>query len=265
MMFKRILVIFFLFIIILTPLPTIAQSETECDTKALSETLAAYSKDISTATYDEIKTIADEMDALLAAYVDDCSPSEGTASTGEVLFTIKATGNINIRSCGETSCDVVSTATDGQVFSVVGEAGDWYEVDLGNSETGFIASWLTTPGPDEVIDVLEGYVDLDINCVIQGVASRSTSGGLDFAISGKARGSVLVDIFRPNTNNPEPVWQQFDKAFIDTNEPYIHQVYRSSFWPVGTYQLSVDRDNTKKNYAFDITQSGELTIHVICE
>jgi hypothetical protein len=249
-------------------LPASAQSEIDCDPAALSDALIAYAEDIANASDDEIVDIASEVDTLLANYLEACPANEDEpriTSPTDALFTIQATGNVNVRSCNETTCDILTTTTTGQVFSVVGEDGDWYEIDLGDGQTGFIASWLTTRGPDEIIDIYEGYLDLDLACIVQANVSRSTSNGLDFAISGEALNEVTADIYRPNASSAEPVWRQFDKTFIDTGDPYIHQVYSSSYWPTGSYQLHLERNGEQRIYGFDLTQTGETTIYVLCE
>ncbi|MEQ8673616.1 MAG: SH3 domain-containing protein [Aggregatilineales bacterium] len=251
--------------------PALGQTNSDCDSETLGTALSDIAEEISSASYAEISDLAEEINLTVSAYLENCDDSQvaenstSTANSGEVLFTIQASGNVNVRSCGETTCGIVTTTADGQIFSVVGQDDDWYEIDLGDGETGFIASWLTTPGPDQFIDIYEGHVDLDIECLVQGVISRSSSNSLDFAITGEGRSEIVVDIYRANATNPEPVWRQFDKTFIDTGDPYVHQVYRSSYWPIGTYQLHLERNGEQRIYAFEITETGETTIFVLCE
>ena len=48
----------------------------------------------------------------------------------------------NIRSCASTSCGIVTTAQHGEALSVVDDSGDWYELQLDDGETGYIAGFL---------------------------------------------------------------------------------------------------------------------------
>ncbi|MAU12201.1 MAG: hypothetical protein CL607_20435 [Anaerolineaceae bacterium] len=257
--------IILLLILTLWAIPLQAQTDADtCESEFLGDTLHEYANEIADATYEQILTLTDEINTLIDNYITTCSGSVDNNET-EDTFNIKTTGRVNIRSCSDASCDLVMTSSAGQVFAVVGEDGDWYEIEIGNGETAFIASWLTEPGPDELINIYEGYVDDAMTCGTQATVGRSTSSGIDIAIAGSGRNEVIVDIYRPNTNNPETVWRQYDKTFVDTGDPYIHQVYRSSYWPLGTYQISLERGGIQRLLAFNLQETGETTIYVFCE
>ncbi len=77
---------------------------------------------------------------------------------------------------------------------------------------------------------------------------------------------MWVDVYRPNESSPVEVFAQYDKTFIDTEEPYIHQAYYwGTWWPTGTYQLELTLGDTSSMIAFDITQSGDHTLYVECD
>ena len=147
--------------------PATAQTTPECDREGISLQLADYAEQIVNATDTEIDSMRQEIDILLADYLAGCAeatetPAETTETpteTSTVLFTVVPTGNVNIRSCSATTCDIVETSTNGQVYNVIAEEDDWYEIELESGDTGFIASWLVTRGPDEVVDIYEGYFD----------------------------------------------------------------------------------------------------------
>ena len=259
------LALLFFFSILVGTGTVLAQSSGSCDTAALANNLTSYATRISSATYDEVVVIADEVNTLLAEYTNSCAVTDHAGAPATELFTVQATGNVNIRSCGETTCGVVSVATQGKVYSVIGESGDWYEIQLDDGQTGYIASWLTVRGPDAVIDIYTGYADAGLTCSVKAVVQRSTSHDVHFAISGAAMYDVTVDILRPNSTNPEPVWHQYSKTFIDTGEAYTDQVYRSSYWPAGNYQLSLSRGGETRVYAFELTGTGATIIYVFCE
>lgn len=258
-------VVFFLLLMPFSNGTILAQSAGNCDTTALATSLESYADVVSSASYDEVKTAADEINALLAAYVDSCEETPRSAGAADELFTVQATGDINIRSCAETTCSVISAARSGQVYSVVGQSGDWYEIQLEDGDTGYVASWLTVRGPDAVFDIYEGYFDISLNCSVLATVNRSTTSSVRFAITGDSMNDVTIDIFRPSTTNAEPVWRQFVKSFIDTGETYLDQVYRSSYWPSGSYQLSLAKDDEIRRYGVELTEPGETIIYVLCD
>src|SRR5664279_1876766 len=100
-------VLLFAFLIPFGKGTVLAQSAGNCDTAALSKTLAGYATTISSATYEEVKSTADEINTLLSAYINSCSAPTNAQPTANELFTVQATGKINIRSCAGTTCSVV--------------------------------------------------------------------------------------------------------------------------------------------------------------
>lgn len=247
--------------------PAAAQDDA-CDLDALSSAVADQAAALADATYDDVAGIQQEIDTLINDYVTNCAnvnPTAPRTSSAAPMFNVQTTAAVNIRSCGSTTCDIVATSTNNQMYPVVGTDGDWYEIDLGNGETGFVASWLTVRGPDELIDIYEGYYDADLDCVIQATVARASSNDLHFAISGDAQNDVVVDIYRPNRTEPERVWTQLTKTFVDTGNVYVDQLYLSSYWPNGNYRISLERDGQTKVYGFELNQTGRATIYVDCD
>jgi hypothetical protein len=194
------------------------------------------------------------------AFVQQLASSAGESTA----FNVVTNSNANLRTCAATTCDLAGQVPAGQVLSVIGQDGDWYEVTWENG-TAYIASWLTTRGPDVYVDLTEGYQDPKTGCQAKLRLGRGDA-TIDFAISGEKRKDVWVDIYRPNENTPVEVFAQYDKTFIDTDEPYIHQTYYwGTWWPTGTYQLELTLGDKSSMIAFDIAQSGGHVIYVSCD
>lgn len=266
-----------------------AQNETGCDRVALITLVNYYGSQIENASDEEFVAIAGKIERLISLHLERCSgetlqteltptPSQTPTATPPTatihrsrvrLFSVIPTGNVNVRECGSTSCTILGTSVSGQVYDVfaVTESsdGDWYEIELDSGSRGYIASWLTTRGPDTMIDIYDGYWDTFLHCSVNSRVSRARSNNIDFAIWGEALNEVIVDILRPNRTEPEPVYRQYDKTFLDSEDLYIHQTYLSSYWPAGIYQLRLQRDGRTRVFGFNLEQAGETTIYVYCE
>ncbi len=270
-MIRRWIVPFLIITLLATAFPVVGQEGDDCDLNALSDRLATYAGDMPGASIDEVAAIRDEIDALLAAYLANCAPlpveeeeTPAPAPVEGVLFSVVSTGDLNIRSCGGTNCAVVRSSRGGEVYSVVAQDGEWYEIDLGGGQTGFIAAWLTTRVPDAVIEIFDGYADADLVCELSAEVTAGASSRLEVAIIGDGRSVVTVDVLRPNTGTPEPVEGQAMRRHPETGTPYILQTYRSTSWSPGAYQVHVDRDGVKRVFGFDLNQAGATTITVAC-
>ncbi len=178
-------------------------------------------------------------------------------------FVVIVNGNVNLRSCPSTDCDVVGSASNGSSLTVLGINGDWYQVQR-DSGTAFIASRLTTRGPDAIIQVDEPYLDTKTGCLIVFDIKRGDM-DINFILSGTNRSDVLADLYRPNEIHPLPVAAQLDKTFIDTNEPYIYQYYQWNVsWPLGTYQLELSLNGKTSKLAWELQTRGNYNIYVDC-
>lgn len=242
----------------------------ECSA-ALAPLLPAYEARMNSAVVDLAGTVGFRLDANARPEGWRLEPSETEQQTSAAttvskvpLFNVVVNGNVNVRDCGSTSCKVVGQATNGQVLVVVGQADEWYEVEWG-SGSAFIAAWLTTRGPDSLVDLYEGYVDLQTGCIVV-LRTRRGSADLSLAISGKKLDEVVVDVYRPGDSAPLRVNAQYDKTFIDTGEPYIHQsYYLTSWWPTGVYQIELTLAGKSSRIGFSIPESGDHTIFVMCD
>ena len=138
---------------------------------------------------------------------------------------------------------------------------EWYRIDGGR----WLAAWLTTRGPDALIQTDGIYRDEDTGCAI--VVDRKR-GDRDLAIvlAGASRDDVTVDVYRPNENIALRVEAQLDKTFIDTGDSYIYQYYSWRIgWPNGLYRLEVSQAANTSMLAWQMDQAGDYTIHVYCD
>jgi hypothetical protein len=204
-----------------------------------------------------------EGDEVDSATSSDEDTDDSSTVSGET-FNVVVEGNVNLRSCAETTCDIVGQTDDGQILTVVGEDGDWYEVETEDG-TAFIASWLTTRGPDDVIPTDEIYEDERTGCRIAFDIKRGDM-RLNIILAESGRNDVVVDLYRPNETNPLRVEGQLDKTFIDTGEPYVHQYYdfRVSY-PMGVYQLEISYGGETSVLAWELETRGDYNIFVLCE
>ncbi len=192
--------------------------------------------------------------AAEAVLIDDRNP----------MFNVVVNGNVNLRSCASTDCAVVGQAANGQTLPVLAQEGDWYEVKW-ESGTAFIASWLTSRGPDVHVDLTEGYYDVKTSCI---VFLRKTRGDTDLSLAlyGDRKDDVWVDVYRVNDTVPLEVFGQYDKTFIDTGDPYIHQTYYwGTWWPSGTYRLELELGGESSVIGFDFENGAEHTMYIECD
>jgi N-acetylmuramoyl-L-alanine amidase len=64
---------------------------------------------------------------------------QSTESSITILY-----NGTNIRSDANVNASIVKRANSGDVFSIISSISDWYEIDLGNGQTGFIAGWVVS-------------------------------------------------------------------------------------------------------------------------
>ncbi|WP_273125037.1 SH3 domain-containing protein [Bacillus weihaiensis] len=84
---------------------------------------------------------------------------ESTPSTNKQVKIIY--NGTNIRSGASTSHSIVKRANTGDTFEIVGTSGDWYKINIGSSQTAYIAGWVvetigvqtpvTKPGSEQYV------------------------------------------------------------------------------------------------------------------
>ena len=85
----------------------------------------------------------DELRLELLATTD----SDASAIVAGNYYYVNADPYVNIRACASTSCDIVATARYGEGINVVDDSSDWYEVQLDDGQTAFIAGFLISRTP----------------------------------------------------------------------------------------------------------------------
>jgi uncharacterized protein YraI len=212
----------------------------------------------------ELRTLAEEIETNCAAALETADTPDGEAA----LFTVTANGNINMRSCAGTNCAVVGQAADGSTLTVLetetATEGEWYRVQSDGGEA-WVAGWLTTRGPDTVIDISEPYMDLATGCMVAFDYSRGDP-RLHVIITGAGMEDTEVDVFLPGQSQPLPVDAQYDKAFIDTGDLYIDQFYRWNVpWSPGLYQLEIRFDGQTSRLGWELDRQGDYAVYVVCQ
>jgi uncharacterized protein YgiM (DUF1202 family) len=209
---------------------------------------------------------ADDLFAVMTTTCNGDAEVEETSTVSSVdAFTVVVNGDVNLRACAGTQCEVLQVADSGSFLSVIGIDGDWYQVELEDGATAFIASNLTTRGPDAVISVDDFYTDPKTGCEVAFNMKRGDA-AINLIISGEQRFDVLVDLYRPNETHALRVEGQLEKQFTDTDEPYIHQYYSWNVsWPLGVYQLEITLDGETSKIAWDLETRGDYNVFVMCD
>jgi hypothetical protein len=111
----------------------------------------------------------------------------------------------------------------------------------------------------------EPYEDPVTGCLL---ALNTSRGDSDFNVllTGERQDEIWADVYRPGEGTAVTVDAQYDKTFIDTEEPYIHQVYSwGEYWPLGTYQVQITLGDASSMIAFDVATTGEQDLYVLCD
>jgi uncharacterized protein YgiM (DUF1202 family) len=195
----------------------------------------------------------------------DAETTISDTTTSVDKFPIVVNGDVNLRACAGTDCDILSIAEDGSLLTVIGIDGDWYQVELEDGTTAFIAASLTTRGPDAIISVDDYYTDPVTRCDVAFDMKRGDM-NLNLILTGARQDEVVADLYRPNETRALRVEGQLDKTFIDTGDTYIHQYYNWNVsWPTGLYQLEIKLDDNVSKLAWELENTGDYNIFVICE
>ena len=93
-----------------------------------------------------LPSVASEMERFfdwIGEFYSACGNVNGATTTYYVI----AENIANVRACGSTNCNIVTTASRGQRIDVVDDLSNWYEIVLPNCETAFIAGFLASQTP----------------------------------------------------------------------------------------------------------------------
>lgn len=196
----------------------------------------------------------------------DCFSTQAVRSSDTTtMFKISVKSGVNLRDCGGTNCELVGKAQPGEIYEVVAEDDDWYEIKFERG-TAFIAGWLTTRLPDSVVETGDPLYIFDANCVVVPDLSRSSSMDINVIITGDRKNDVQVDLYRPDNEKPLPVNRQLDKTFIDTGGSYILQAYHwNTWWPTGLYTVDVQLGRQFEKIAWNITERADYNLFVSCD
>lgn len=211
----------------------------ECTPDTLSAEIKNLAGDIASAsTYEDINTFATSIELLILEFRSTCNPTPIITTEVEPVATAEV--------------EPVATAEAEPVVTAEVEPVTTPEVD-------FIFE------VDDTIDIYEGYTSRAQTCFILADVSRSSTDSLSIILSGERQDDVIVDIFRPESIEHEPVQSQRVNTFVDTGNVYILQTYSSRAWALGTYRLRIELGLITRTFDFELTQQGDTDIFVHCD
>jgi hypothetical protein len=199
--------------------------------------------------------------------VPDCETVKDSTSPespeSESSFNIQVDGNVNLRECAGTSCSIVGQARDGEILAVLGEIDDWYEV-IYEGESAWIASWVTSPAPDAIIETDEPHLVDGTTCVIVPSLKRGDM-DINFILTGDRQDDIIADLYRPIDTNPLRVNSQLDKTFIDSGDTYVLQTYRWNVsFPTGLYMIELTFDDEIYRIGWNVAERADYNIYIQC-
>lgn len=199
--------------------------------------------------------------------VPDCEVEQDStlpeSDEPETSFNIQVDGNVNLRECAGTSCKIVGQATDGEILAVIGEEDDWYEV-IHDDESAWIASWVTTPAPDAIIETDEPHLVDGTTCIIVPSLKRGDM-DINLILTGDRQGDIIADLYRPTDVNPLRVDSQLDKTFIDSGETYVMQTYRWNVsFPTGLYMIELTFDGETYRIGWNVAERADYNVYIQC-
>ena len=236
-------------------------SETEFNCELVKKLLEDHGDEPYARVNGEVQTFTEFHTNAVPA----CDSAGNSSPSGETLFKVSTSGAVNLRDCGNTSCNLVGkTAADG-ILEVVAGDGEWYEIKY-DGGTAFIAGWLTTRLPDALIETGETHYILETGCVVVPDSKRSSDLDITIIITGDNKDDVVVDLYRPDNDTPLKVQGQLDKTFIDTGDSYIHQYYYwNTWWPTGIYTIVVEMDRNVYKIAWNVVDRDDYNVFVNCD
>ena len=90
-----------------------------------------------------LRGVAADM-AWLAARLTEVAGDTSSATRAGARYYIIAERGANIRSCASTDCEIVATALRGDEVYAADDSGAWYQLNLPDQQTGYIASFLVS-------------------------------------------------------------------------------------------------------------------------
>lgn len=240
----------------------LVDGDVELNCELVQALIAEYGGEPYARVDDEVQTFAEYHELLLPNCFTSQAASRSDATT---LFKISVKSSINLRDCGGTDCELVGKAQPGEIYEVVAEDDDWYEIRFERG-TAFIAGWLTSRLPDSIVETGEPLHIFAASCVVVPDLSRSSSMDINVIITGDRTNDVQVDLYRPDNDKPLPVYRQLDKTFIDTGGSYILQTYHwNTWWPTGLYTVDVQLGRRLEKIAWNVTERADYNFFVSCD
>ena len=83
----------------------------------------------------------------LAARLNELTGDLGSTAHAGTPYYIIAERGANIRGCASTDCPVIATVIAGDTVYAADDSGAWYQLNLPDNRTGYIASFLLSSAP----------------------------------------------------------------------------------------------------------------------
>lgn len=80
----------------------------------------------------------------LASIAPTATPTRDLNNIQIKTYYVNSNSAVNVRDCASTDCAIAGTFNHGDKLDVIDDSGDWYEIELQNGSSAFIAEFLTS-------------------------------------------------------------------------------------------------------------------------
>jgi len=130
------------------------------DMLAADEKLSVFLADLTEAIDTSVGETLAQMEAAEQEAASEETEEEGNGLTSEVVTTVKATTNVNIRSSDSETADILGKAMAGQEFPLVEERGNgWSEIKYDGKSAFIKSEYLEAVGTETIVTVPEAEED----------------------------------------------------------------------------------------------------------
>ncbi|WP_052474886.1 SH3 domain-containing protein [Jeotgalibacillus soli] len=121
-----------------------------------------------------------------AAATESDSTSDQAIESNETV-TILYNGS-NIRATPNVESKVTARGQAGEQYAVINQQGDWFEIELADGSTGFIANWIVSPNDERLPEEIENDETEQDETVIQSIADATIV--IDAGHGGRDSGAI---------------------------------------------------------------------------
>lgn len=195
-----------------------------------------------------------------------------------------ASKKIRLRECLDRPCETDQYMQRGEALPVIDKVVDgeeiWYEVARefkhylsveAQDETAFVNAANIVFGPAGFVELDGSYYILHESytphCQVYPRREDAPFVHLSFIKAGEAYKDMLVDLIAPLTESPMPIKDEPERAFTNSGEPYIHQLYESMIIAkaTGIFTIDLKLDGIIYRLGFDLAEPGIYRFHIHCK